>query len=167
MSSSSGASAAAAADAIFAYDEGHIAALESDRPWTTQPKFFRHVKISAIASMKMLKHAMTGVEQGRRENGISFEVMGLIVGKPDGDTIIGMWDACDSMSAAFSLLSRALAVRLRFSKFAPSFVHAAVMDAYPLPVKGAENAVVADNAEVWNVLLLVERCVVLSPILLR
>ena len=96
MSSSSSTAAASAGatgtDAIFAYDEGHIAALESERPWTTQPKFFRHVKISAIASMKMLKHAMTGVEQGRRENGISFEVMGLIVGKPDGDTIIGALD---------------------------------------------------------------------------
>jgi COP9 signalosome complex subunit 5 len=54
---------------------------------------------------------MSGVEQGRLENGISFEVMGLIVGKPEGDTLI-------------------------------------VMDAYPLPVKGAENTVVADAPEV-------------------
>ncbi len=105
MSSSAAAAAstgAAGTDAIFAYDEGHIAALESERPWATQPKFFRHVKISAIASMKMLKHSMTGVEQGRRENGISFEVMGLIVGKPDGDTIIG---ACTCAQPAFLVVS--------------------------------------------------------------
>ena len=54
--------------------------------------------------------------QGRNESWASFEVMGLMVGKAEGDSII-------------------------------------VMDAYPLPVKGAENSVVADSPEVQEYMI--------------
>jgi COP9 signalosome complex subunit 5 len=45
---------ASSRDQIFAYDAEHIQVLENNRPWLTDPKHFRHVKISAIASMKMV-----------------------------------------------------------------------------------------------------------------
>ncbi len=69
------------------------------------PKHFSNVKVSALASMKMLKHAMSGVEQGRSENGISFEVMGLVVGKPEGDSIVGYSIWCCYCMSIICLLS--------------------------------------------------------------
>jgi len=51
-------------------------------------KHFKNCQISALAAMKILKHALVGVETGRKANGLSLEVMGFLVGKPEGDTII-------------------------------------------------------------------------------
>eukprot|EP00455_Lapot_gusevi_P018036 TRINITY_DN1976_c0_g1_i1.p1 TRINITY_DN1976_c0_g1~~TRINITY_DN1976_c0_g1_i1.p1 ORF type:complete len:337 (+),score=82.47 TRINITY_DN1976_c0_g1_i1:55-1065(+) len=98
-------------DPLYRYDSDHISVLDNEKPWNSNVKHFKRVQISALASMKMLKHALAGVEQGRAEGGTSFEVMGLMVGKPEGDSII-------------------------------------VMDAFPLPVKGTENFVLADSPEI-------------------
>eukprot|EP00456_Euglypha_rotunda_P070194 TRINITY_DN6211_c0_g1_i23.p1 TRINITY_DN6211_c0_g1~~TRINITY_DN6211_c0_g1_i23.p1 ORF type:complete len:355 (+),score=65.36 TRINITY_DN6211_c0_g1_i23:136-1065(+) len=38
--------------------------------------------------MKMLKHALSGVHEGQKEGGLSLEVMGLLIGKPEGSTIV-------------------------------------------------------------------------------
>jgi len=38
--------------------------------------------------MKMLKHALSGVTEGRTERGVPVEVMGLLLGKPEGNSII-------------------------------------------------------------------------------
>lgn len=43
--------------------------------------------------MKMLKHALAGVEKGRKAGTNPVEVMGLMIGKPEGDSIIVL-DAC-------------------------------------------------------------------------
>jgi len=40
--------------------------------------------------MKMLKHALAGVHEGQKEGGLSNEVMGLLIGKPEGQTIVIM-----------------------------------------------------------------------------
>jgi COP9 signalosome complex subunit 5 len=40
-----------------------------------------------------LKHALSGVEKGRKAGTNPVEVMGLMIGKPDGDSIIVL-DAC-------------------------------------------------------------------------
>ncbi|KAB2619190.1 COP9 signalosome complex subunit 5a-like [Pyrus ussuriensis x Pyrus communis] len=59
------------ADAIFYYDE----------PWANDPHYFKRVKISALALLKMVVHARSGG---------TIEVMGLMQGKTDGDAIIVM-----------------------------------------------------------------------------
>lgn len=43
--------------------------------------------------MKMLKHALAGVEKGRKAGTNPIEVMGLMIGKPDGDAIVVL-DCC-------------------------------------------------------------------------
>jgi len=78
-------------DAIYQYDADFVETFRNNKPWTSNPRFFKHTKISALAAMKMLKHALLGVETGRKSSsGTSFEVMGLCIGKPDGDTIVVM-----------------------------------------------------------------------------
>lgn len=74
---------------IFQYDEEYVAQLNKDKPWKKDPKYFKKTKISALAAMKMLKHALAGVKKGREgEGGVPVEIMGLLVGKPVGDTIV-------------------------------------------------------------------------------
>jgi COP9 signalosome complex subunit 5 len=51
-------------------------------------RHYRECKISALAGMKMLKHALTGVSEGRAEGGTPVEIMGLMIGKPDGNAIV-------------------------------------------------------------------------------
>ena len=78
-------------DSLFTYDEENIQKLNKEKPWTANAKYFNKVKISALCSMKMLKHSLAGVKKGREgERGTPIEIMGLLVGKPDGDTIVVM-----------------------------------------------------------------------------
>lgn len=77
-------------DSIFGYNEEKVDALYGKRPWVTNPRFVQNCKISALASMKMLKHALSGVTKGKATLGFPVEVMGLLIGKPEGDTIIVM-----------------------------------------------------------------------------
>ncbi len=51
-------------------------------------KHFTDCKVSALAAMKMLKHALAGVTEGRAERGVPVEIMGLLIGKPDGNAIV-------------------------------------------------------------------------------
>lgn len=44
--------------------------------------------MSALAAMKMLKHSLAGVKKGRAKGGMPIEVMGLLIGKPEGETIV-------------------------------------------------------------------------------
>jgi len=54
-------------------------------------KFFKQCHISALAAMKMLKHALVGVEEGlKSENKMTYEVMGFLVGKPEGESYVIM-----------------------------------------------------------------------------
>ncbi|KAL2633314.1 hypothetical protein R1flu_004793 [Riccia fluitans] len=69
------------ADAMYQYDEAAQAAIQQQKPWTKDPHFFKNVKISALALLKMVVHARSGG---------TIEVMGLMQGKTDGDTIIIM-----------------------------------------------------------------------------
>lgn len=74
-------SAAADSDAIFYYDEASQAKFQQEKPWTNDPHYFKRVKISALALLKMVVHARSGG---------TIEVMGLMQGKTDGDAIIVM-----------------------------------------------------------------------------
>ena len=70
-----------ASDAIFYYDESAQTKFQQEKPWANDPHYFKRVKISALALLKMVVHARSGG---------TIEVMGLMQGKTDGDAIIVM-----------------------------------------------------------------------------
>lgn len=76
-------------DKIFQYDEAAVDSLRKNKPWTNNVRHFKNCKVSVLAAMKMLRHALAGVEKGRKQNGVPIEIMGLMIGKPEGDSIIG------------------------------------------------------------------------------
>ncbi|KAL3745723.1 hypothetical protein ACJRO7_014787 [Eucalyptus globulus] len=68
-------------DSIFFYDEAGQVRFQQEKPWSHDPHYFKRVKISALALLKMVVHARSGG---------TIEVMGLMQGKTDGDAIIVM-----------------------------------------------------------------------------
>ncbi|XP_072953602.1 COP9 signalosome complex subunit 5-like isoform X2 [Typha angustifolia] len=68
-------------DAIYYYDETSQTRVQQEKPWESDPHFFKRVKVSALALLKMVVHARSGG---------SIEVMGLMQGKTDGDAIVVM-----------------------------------------------------------------------------
>jgi COP9 signalosome complex subunit 5 len=66
-------------DALYAYDDGEQKAMNSAKPWKADPHYFKNVRISAVALLKMTMHARSGGD---------LEVMGLMQGKVSGDTFI-------------------------------------------------------------------------------
>merc|ERR1712154_548084 len=60
--------------------------LNKERPWKKDPKYFKRCRINVLAATKMVKHAIQGVNQGRKKGGLPTEIMGLLVGKPDPET---------------------------------------------------------------------------------
>lgn len=66
-------------DALYSYDAEARNASMAARPWARDPNYFKHVRISAVALIKMTMHARSG--------GI-LEVMGLMQGYTDGDTFV-------------------------------------------------------------------------------
>lgn len=70
-----------AMDAIYRYDEAANARAHQEKPWATDPHHFRRARISALALLKMVVHARAGG---------TIEIMGLMQGKFEGDSIIVM-----------------------------------------------------------------------------
>jgi COP9 signalosome complex subunit 5 len=71
------------------YDSSRISSMQSSKPWANDAKFFKRCRISALAATKMLEHALQGVQTGQsRSGGKPLEIMGLLLGKPEGDAII-------------------------------------------------------------------------------
>jgi len=66
-------------DQIYKYDADKQSAILSSRPWAQDPQYFKRVKMSALALLKMVMHATKGQP---------LEVMGLMQGKIEGDTFI-------------------------------------------------------------------------------
>jgi len=66
-------------DQIYKYDNKKYQDFLASKPWLKDPNHFKKVKISAIALLKMVMHARSGG---------TIEVMGLLTGKIDGDTMI-------------------------------------------------------------------------------
>ncbi|KAE8196247.1 hypothetical protein CF336_g2710 [Tilletia laevis] len=64
-------------DRIFHYDSQAQRKILTDAPWRQDPHYFRRVRISAVALIKMVMHARSG--------GI-YEVMGIMQGKIDPET---------------------------------------------------------------------------------
>jgi len=68
-------------DQLYKYDNKKYQEFLSTKPWTIDPHHFKKVKISAIALLKIVMHARSGGQ---------IEVMGLMMGKIEGDTMIVM-----------------------------------------------------------------------------
>ena len=68
-------------DAIYKYDSESQKEMLSGKPWKNNPHYFKKCKISALALLKMTMHARSGG---------TIEVMGVMTGKIDGDTMIVM-----------------------------------------------------------------------------
>ena len=72
---------------LYSIDEDKLAQIRQNKPWMHDPKYFRKVKISPSASIKMMMHGQQGVEKGVKQNGKPVEVMGLLLGRPDTDDL--------------------------------------------------------------------------------
>ncbi|KAG2381826.1 hypothetical protein C9374_006210 [Naegleria lovaniensis] len=66
---------------LYKYDEEKEQKIRQERPWERDPKYFKKVKISALALLKMAMHTTKGQP---------LEVMGLMQGKIEGDCFIVM-----------------------------------------------------------------------------
>lgn len=66
-------------DALYNYSPERQKEANELRPWRSDPHHFKHVRVSAVALIKMVMHARSGG---------SIEVMGLMQGYTDGDTIV-------------------------------------------------------------------------------
>lgn len=65
-----------AVDEVYRYDNVEQQKHLQSRPWTSDVKYFKHVRISALALVKMVMHTRSGG---------NIEVMGLMQGKIDPD----------------------------------------------------------------------------------
>jgi len=77
-------------DDLYVFDKEADRLLNLEAPWRGNPRFFKKCKVNVLAAVKMLKHAMKGVEEGRAKSGMTVEVMGLLVGRILYDTYIIM-----------------------------------------------------------------------------
>lgn len=70
-------------DSFYSINEEKLASVRKQKLWMHDPKYFKKVKISPSAAIKMMMHGQQGVEKGVKQNGKPVEVMGLLLGRPD------------------------------------------------------------------------------------
>ena len=68
-------------DEIYKYNAAEQSNIQTAKPWEKNPHFFKDIKISALALLKMNMHARSGG---------NLEVMGMLLGKVDASTMIVM-----------------------------------------------------------------------------
>ncbi|KAJ6925056.1 COP9 signalosome complex subunit 5a-like [Populus alba x Populus x berolinensis] len=68
-------SSSSSSDAIFYYDEAAQAKFQKEKPWSNDPNYFRRVKISALALLKMVVHARSGTETRVNAQADAYEYM--------------------------------------------------------------------------------------------
>lgn len=66
-------------DALYAYNAAEQQAIQQAKPWKADPHFFKHVRMSALALLKIAMHARSGG---------NLEIMGMLQGKIVGDAFI-------------------------------------------------------------------------------
>jgi COP9 signalosome complex subunit 5 len=52
------------ADDVYGINVARQQELQRQKPFTTDPKYFRNVRIGPSATMKMMQHVQSGVEKG-------------------------------------------------------------------------------------------------------
>lgn len=70
-------------DNYYSINEEKLASVRKQKLWMHDPKYFKKVKVSPSAAIKMMMHGQQGVEKGVKQNGKPVEVMGLLLGRPD------------------------------------------------------------------------------------
>jgi len=70
-------------DNLYSVDEDKLVMIRQQMQWMNDPKYFKKVKISPSASIKMMMHSQQGVNKGIKLGGKPIEVMGLLLGRPD------------------------------------------------------------------------------------
>ena len=70
-----------ASEEIYKYDRAQKQSMLAAKPWEKDPHFFKEIKISALALLKMVMHARSGG---------NLEVMGLLLGKVDANVMVVM-----------------------------------------------------------------------------
>ena len=70
-------------DHFYAFNESRLDAVRKGLAWLNDPKYFKKVKISPSAVIKMMMHGQSGVDKGVKKAGKPVEVMGLLLGRPD------------------------------------------------------------------------------------
>jgi len=73
-------------DKIYEFDEEGYNQVLKSKTWEKDPSYFKNVRISAIALLKMVMHAIS--ECNTKEG--NFEVIGLLQGRVEGNTFIIM-----------------------------------------------------------------------------
>lgn len=66
---------------LYLYNDQRQNEMRIAKPWDRNPKYFNHVRISAHALLKMLRHSRKGGQ---------LEIMGMLLGKVDLSTLIVM-----------------------------------------------------------------------------
>jgi COP9 signalosome complex subunit 5 len=68
-------------DEIYKYNQQQQQDILTAKPWEKDPNYFKEIRVSALALLKMTMHARSGG---------NIEIMGLILGKADANTMIAM-----------------------------------------------------------------------------
>lgn len=109
-------------DDLYRYSDDQQKELLQAKPWEKDPSYFTHIKISALALLKMVMHARSGG---------NLEVMGIMLGKVDGNTMIVM--------DAFALPVEGTETRVNAQAQAYEYMTDYIDNAKP--VKRLENAI--------------------------
>ena len=72
-------------DRLYSFDQKATDSIRDAKAWLKDPMYFKRVKISPSASIKMMSHCQSGVEKGIKNNGNPIEVMGFLLGHPDAE----------------------------------------------------------------------------------
>lgn len=75
---------------LYQYDEEKLKTIKANKPWMTDAKYFKKVKVSPSAAIKMMMHSQHGVDKGIKRNGKPTEVMGMLVGRPDTEDLTSL-----------------------------------------------------------------------------
>lgn len=71
----------------YCFDEGKLSLVRKQKLWMNDPKYFKRVKVSPSAAIKMIMHGQQGVDKGVTQSGKPIEVMGLLLGRPDTEDL--------------------------------------------------------------------------------
>ncbi|SPQ95850.1 MPN domain-containing protein [Plasmodiophora brassicae] len=73
---------------LFAFNRDAEERIDRDLRAATPAQPFTSCRIAALATMKMMQHALEGVETGVKRGSKPLEIMGLLLGKCDGSSIV-------------------------------------------------------------------------------